>query len=382
MHGMTRRGLLGAVGAAAAGSWAGAIAAPGPSGIATPSGIAVPARATLRSIAEARGLNVGNVFSDSYQFTRQLADIARRETNAGFLEFYWFELFPEPGQVDFTLQERYYAQAAAAKQKVFAHTIVYGAQVNPGWLVDGVNNGSIDRSQAISILQSGIQTIMERFGSRIGTWIVVNEAGDEGDLWMRAIGPEYVDIAFAEARRMAPNAKLIYNDYSNHTSLGYDEQWRSQGGENTERTRAIVSRLRRRGHLDGVGVQMHLRGDVVPSREELLTTLRSYRVPVYVTEFDIDIRFLRGSREMRWARQAEIYRLVTDACVDAGVRNFFFWGLVDRFSWKQYCVPDDFCSVFAQPTLFSSQYVAKPAYHAFSAAMSRVPVGPPISRNP
>jgi len=60
--------------------------------------------------------------------------------------------------------------------------------------------------------------VVGRYRGRIYAWDVVNEAiADDGTLrdtvWLRNIGPEYIELAFRWAHEADPQALLFYNDY-------------------------------------------------------------------------------------------------------------------------------------------------------------------------
>ncbi|CAM9495504.1 unnamed protein product, partial [Hapterophycus canaliculatus] len=64
-----------------------------------------------------------------------------------------------------------------------------------------------------------IRTTMAHFYGRVESWDVVNEAlsvdctgAMEDNVYLRKLGPGYVDDCFRVAHQIDPNAKLIYND--------------------------------------------------------------------------------------------------------------------------------------------------------------------------
>ena len=72
-------------------------------------------------------------------------------------------------------------------------------------------------------LKDHIITLVGRYKGKIRSWDVVNEAiNDFGDAqtenlrnssWLKALGPEFVTLAFKFAHEADPDAKLYYNDY-------------------------------------------------------------------------------------------------------------------------------------------------------------------------
>jgi len=97
-----------------------------------------------------------------------------------------------------------------------------------------------------------------------------------------------------------------------------------------------VNRLRAHSLIDGVGAQMHLSGDDPPDKQEVIDTFRSYGVPVYVTEFDVDMQRVEGSQSERLAVQTLIYREMLEACPESNVCvSFTVWGINDKYSWAE-----------------------------------------------
>ena len=64
------------------------------------------------------------------------------------------------------------------------------------------------------------RTVAGRYRGQIHSWDVVNEAISPGSaaaifvkqLWLKAFGPAYIDMAFHAARKADPKAMLVYND--------------------------------------------------------------------------------------------------------------------------------------------------------------------------
>ncbi|MDX2273057.1 MAG: endo-1,4-beta-xylanase [Cyanobacteriota bacterium] len=305
--------------------------------------------ATLRSLADPLGIAVGNVLSDSYGWPDpRIGEIAAEQFNFGFLEVYWFSVNPEPDVYTFAEQERLLGLAEAAQQKVFGHVIVWGnREVLPDWL----SNGRWNRRQTLGLMQNHIQQVMTQFEGRINTWIVVNEAYSPGDFFREKVGFDYVDQAFAMARQQDPQAILLYNDFANETA----------SGSNTRQTRQIVQRLRRKGLIDGVGLQMHLNGSEPPSQSDLVQTMRSYGIPVYITELDVDMRAVAGTQAERFEQQAQIYQTVLQAALEAGVDTLSVWGLADPYSWLE-TPPSENTSPLADPCFYDENLEPKPAH--------------------
>lgn len=190
-----------------------------------------------------------------------------------------------------------------------------------------------------------------------------NEAYIAGDVFQRAIGSDYVDIAFQTARDTDPSAILIYNDYDNHTI----------SGERTSVTKDIVWQLKAKGLIDGVGLQMHLDGANPPRKEDVIAAMQSYGLPIYVTEFDVNLRQVGGSQEQRSAVQAGIYKTMLEACLESQVcTHFVVFQTVDKYSVWETMPSLPFYSHNADPTPFDDDMKPKAAYFAMSNTLAGV----------
>jgi endo-1,4-beta-xylanase len=151
-----------------------------------------------------------------------------------------------------------------------------------------------------------------------------------------------VATAFQAAREADPSALLIFNDTDNHTLDGWT----------TPQTWRIVRHLKELGLVDGVGLEMHLDGSTPPTKEAVITTMRSYGVPVVVTEFDVNMTHVGG---------AQTDRDMLEACLESGVcRSFTVWGIGDKYSWLEayQSLPN------ADATMYDDRLQPKPAYFA------------------
>jgi endo-1,4-beta-xylanase len=125
-----------------------------------------------------------------------------------------------------------------------------------------------------------------------------------------------------------------------------------------------VARLKSKGLVDGVGFEMHLDGREPPDKDEVVAEMRSYGLPVHVTEIDIDISKVAGNKDERYAEQARIYGDMLSACIESEVcQSFSLWGIGDKYSWREYY------SSSADPTPFDDNLNPKPAYFAMLDAL-------------
>jgi GH35 family endo-1,4-beta-xylanase len=269
------------------------------------------------------------------------------------------------------------------KLAVFGHTLVWHAQTNP-WFFAGGDKEAVTRR-----MKAHITTLVGRYKGKIRGWDVVNEAiNDRGDAetaktenlrnsqWLRAVGPEYLTLAFKFAREADPDAKLYYNDYG------------IEAGPKHASSMLLLKRLLKDGApVHGVGIQGHWRTDTVPyaAIDQAIKDYASLGLKVSITELDVTIRGAEGGqfrpggprREVKPASaedlkaQADAYAKLFAIFIKhkGAIERVTFWGLSDRRTWR-----------FGQhPLLFDADNRPKPAYAAVVDALLRPnpDLGPP-----
>lgn len=317
---------------------------------------------SLRTAAEARGfafgmggLNQSNLYMVRDASAREtLRCAATIVTDNGF---YWGTVEPKQGQFDFTRGDEMLAYAQANGLEVRGHVLVWHNSL-PSWL----ENGVFTPEQLKTILKTHIQTIVSRYRGKIGTWDVVNEAiDDKGNLrdtiWLRALGPEYIDLSFRWAHEADPNARLFYNDYRNEGT-----------GAVSDRQHALVrDLLSKRVPVHGVGLQMHLingrenafaneRAAATAAMSSNIARLNDLGVEVQITEMDVSVLKLQGDK---LAVQAAIYANVLRTCLAArSCTALLTWNLDDGHTWLTGRYPG---SENDAPLLFDRELRPKPA---------------------
>lgn len=317
---------------------------------------ATPIPNTLRGYADALGFKIG-VVAETNGFDEAL--IAQEFNQLATCSIAWSSVNPRGEDLyDFSAADRLIAKyAASSNLTVMAMHLVYGLET-PDWL----QNGSFSRVRLIEILKNHVKKVMSRYKGLVRAYTVVNEAtyneaiGDPISFWSRYIGPEHVDIAFQVARETDPNAILIYNDYGQETAKL----------PKSNKVFNLVKSLKANDLVDAVGFQMHILGEpdsyldprTPPTKEELIEQMGRYAeigVKVFITELDVDTGHLPGTREEKFAKQAEIYGTIVEACLESsGICNDInMWGINDKDPWSG-----------KLPYLFTATNEPKPAYFA------------------
>jgi len=256
---------------------------------------------------------------------------------------------------------------------IHGHTLVWHAQTNDWFFRDG------DKAAVTRRMKDHIRTLVGRYKGKVRSWDVVNEAISDGgnsqtagtenlrnSPWLRALGPEYLTLAFQFAHEADPDATLYYNDYG------------IEAGPKHASSLVLLKRLIADGDpVHGVGIQGHWSTAGIPydALDKAIADYASLGLKVSITELDVTIRgssggqfgpgFGFGARRFRASAppspqdlqaQADAYARLFAILIkhkDA-VERVTFWGLSDRRTWR-----------FGQhPLIFDGNNQRKPAYAA------------------
>jgi endo-1,4-beta-xylanase len=267
-------------------------------------------------------------------------------------------IHPAPQSFDFCDSDALVSYAAANHMQVRGHTLVWHQQL-PEWL----SRGEFSRDELIAILRNHIQTVVGRYRGQVWAWDVVNEAFESDgslrdSLWLRGIGPEYIEMAFGWAHEADPEALLFYNDFG------------AEGmGAKSDAIFALLARLRGQGvPVDGAGLQMHLEAGKAPARDEItgnMKRLAALGLEIHVTEMDVRVALPVTAAKLE--AQAETYRDVVAACVAVqACGSITFWGVNDSHSWIASTAS---FAGFGSALLLDEAYGFKPAYQGVRDAL-------------
>lgn len=266
-------------------------------------------------------------------------------------------LHPAKDRYDFREADALVDFAGAQSMQVRGHTLVWHNNL-PNWLTEG----KFSRDELIAILREHIVTVVGRYRSRVAAWDVVNEAiNDDGSLrdtiWLRGIGPGYIDLAFRWAHETDPQARLFYNDYGGEGL-----------GRKSDAIYSLVQGMLQRGvPINGVGLQMHLSLESPPKPQDISSNIKrlgALSLDVHITEMDVRIKGTPTADNL--TAQARIYGDIFQACLSSeNCKAFVTWGFTDRYSW----IPD-FFKGYGAGLLFDESYRPKPAYKAIMGALT------------
>lgn len=366
----TRRSLLAAPLAAA------------PAALAVTSlGLTGAAPDSLQARAAAKGLFFGSaVNDDTLNKDAELAARVRAECGMIVSEwsFKWEALQPKPGRFDFSRPDLLMDFADKARLRARGHTLVWH-EANPTWLA-----ARLSPATGEALLGDYIATVGKHFRGRLAHWDVVNEPmhpedgkpfGLRDTLWLRALGPAYLDLAFHAAAAADPGALRVVNEFG----IDYAIDWQ-------ERRRAglltLLSNLLSRGvPVQAVGLQAHLDAAETALDQKTLARfvadIASLGLKVIVTELDVRDDRLPADIPSRDQAVAEHARAWLDAVLpNPAVLGLLTWGLSNRRSWLN----DRFKRADGlpqRPLPLDAELRRTRLWHAIAAALDAAPARPP-----
>ncbi len=341
---------------------------------------------SLRERADAKGLVFGcAVKSPQLGTDMPYTDLIATQANMLVHEYELKRknVEPSPGQYVFAGADKAMNFAADNGQAVRGHTLCW-FQANPDWLEDALMVPVAQREQ---LLISYIDRVIDRYGSRMQSWDVVNEVIEPQQAdwngmrtdnpWWRALGERHIDIAFHAAKEKAGEAKLYLNDYSVENDVRWNEDRRNT-------TLRLLERLKKRDvPIEGYGIQGHLK----PYRDrfepevfaKFLRELEGFGLQVMVTEFDVaDVDGPADPAE-RDADIAAVTKSFLDTALDSpACAGVLCWGITDEYSWlsdlEKYKRAD---GTKTRGLPYDDQYRPKPMWDAIAAALDAAPARVP-----
>lgn len=296
-------------------------------------------------------------------------------------ELKWIRLQRQPGAPQFGPADQIVAFAEANHLDVRGHCLVWqNVKRTPPWLLN-YDFGGQPAATATKLIEDHIDGICRRYGSRIQSYDVVNEAIDPatGDYRVTPLstalgGTEaLLDLAYHATRAAAPGAELVYNDYMS---------WQSDSATHRAGVLKLLEGFRKRGTpVDALGVQSHLFGggkglaqgprvaDPAAWRAFMNDVVgMGYRV--LVTELDVNDLWLPGDIAQRDALSAQLVGAYLDLMLSyRQVHSVIAWDLVDRYSFLQTDAKRR-DGAPRRPCLFDDDYQPKPLRAAIAKSLA------------
>jgi endo-1,4-beta-xylanase len=249
-----------------------------------------------------------------------------------------------PGTFDFRAFDATADYAEAHGFNLRGHTLFWTpTKWYPKWLAETQFRSA---AEAEKLLTDHVRTVCRRYGTRIYSYDVVNEAvqpetGEIRDTNVtRALGGEhFLDLMFHTAREAAPHAQLVYNDYMSWERNPVDEM-------HIRGVLKLLEGFRKRGTpVDALGVQSHIRllkdwpvARIVAESEgpwrRFLDEVVGMGYKLLVTEFDVNDHDAPTDIVVRDRMVADYGRAYLDLMLSyPQLGDLLAWGMVDRYSW-------------------------------------------------
>ncbi len=341
----------------------------------------------LQALAQKKGMRFGSAVAwsapgaDRGSFANPAyAALLRRD--CGVLvpenELKWQAIRPGPDRFDFAHFDAMLGWAEREKMAVRGHNLLWH---RPKWLPRWLNEhdfGASPAREAERLLVTHINTVLGRYGGRIRSYDVVNEAVNdhdgtlEGTVLSKAMGSTeaVVDLAFHTARAAAPHAQLVYNDYMS---------WEPGMEAHCAGVLRLIEGMKKRGvPVDALGVQSHIvtqgldTGRSVTAMQarwrRFLDEVTALGLTLLITELDVRDTGLPAAVAPRDQAVADYTRAYLDVMFAyPQVGDVLVWGMSDRYTWLEGIDPRKDGSR-RRPSPYDDRFAAKPMYDAIAAA--------------
>ncbi len=257
----------------------------------------------------------------------------------------WDAINPLPGRFEFADMDNLVSFARTYGMEIRGHPLVWYTSL-PEWVEQ---TEPADREVH---MREFITRVMSRYNEAVTYWDVINEPlADDGtlreSLWLEAMGEQYIDIAFAQARELDPTSVLVLNEFD----IGF-------AGPKFDGLVSLLDRLdEREVPVDAVGFQLHVFSSFDQFNELAanMAAIAERGLDIHVTELDVAI--VDDDSEQT---QADVYAGIVDVCLaQPRCTVLQTWGFTDRYSFRT-----------NQEALYMDRdYGVKPAYQALQDAL-------------
>ena len=359
-------------------------------------GVSVPLRAplqaaeakSLKRLAAEKGLIYGTTIS-AKQITQDAAFIAVVEQQAGLVvpenDMKWQDInLGAPGKDDYSRADTIAGFAVESGMVLRGHNLLWYFRT-PSWFFTLPNRAAKERA-----VVERITTLAGRYRGIIHSWDVVNEPIEPKDgcpdglrkaVFLEALGPGYLDLAYRLTHETDPGARLVVNEYDIELDAPEHEARRTT-------LLALLERMQKTGTpVNAVGIQAHLSavGGSPFSAEKFrafLAKIAALGLTIQITELDVTDENAPAEIAVRDRLIADCYRRFLDAALDEpAVKLVVTWGLSDRHSWivrhetNQAKWRKD--GLPSRPLPFDTDLRPKPAFTALAEAFRHAPTRTP-----
>jgi endo-1,4-beta-xylanase len=236
----------------------------------------------------------------------------------------WGVVMPEPEKYQWDSMDSVYSFAKEHNLVLKQHTFVWGMQ-EPVWI-----HQLLPEMQK-PFVEKWIKTFCKRY-PELDFIDVVNEPLTLPAPYRWSLGGpgktgwDWIVTVFSMVRSVSPHAKLLINEHSILRDSGKMEEYLK-----------IVNVLKERELLDGIGLQGHFLEDTpVSVIEKNLWKAEKIGLPVYISEFDVDIP--DDKRQLKIL--SSIFKIFWN---HEPVKGITFWGYREKNMWRKngYLIRED-----------------------------------------
>ena len=295
---------------------------------------------TLKAAAAKAGIVYGANARD-IALIRQYPDLAALMSQQCALvesgrDFQMARTRPDPASFDFSQTDAWMSWVASNGFKAAECHLVWH-MANPHWVPKYVTP-----QNARDVLTNHVSTLVGRYAGKMYSWVVVNEAikvndgrsdGLRNTVWLRNMGPSYIDEAFHAAAKADPHATLVYND----DGTEYDDDY---GVKKRQAVLSLLKGLVSRGvPVHALGCESHLGSKSSeykgPGFADFLNQVSSLGLKIFISELDIaDGHFAdRDDKTRDTLTSSEYSGYLDTALANKNVTTVINWSLADKYSW-------------------------------------------------
>ncbi len=343
---------------------------------------------SLKRLAAAKGLIYGTTIA-AWQITHDPEFIGLVGRQAGLVvpenDMKWQDInLGKPGKDDYTRADTVAGFAVESGMVLRGHNLLWYFRT-PSWFF-----ALPDRAAKERAVVDRITTLVGRYRGIVHSWDVVNEPIEPKDgradglrraVFLDALGPGYLDLAYRLAHATDPKAHLVVNEYDVELDTP----------EHETRRKVLLDLLRRMQKagtpVDAVGIQAHLTAVGGPpfSAEQLrrfFADIAALGLTIQITELDVTDENAPADIAIRDRLVANTYRRFLDAALDEpAVKMVVTWGLSDRHSWIVRRETNEARwrkdGLPSRPLPFDAELRPKTAFTALAEALKHAPTRSP-----
>ncbi len=340
--------------------------------------------AELRRLAAEKGLLYGTTISaaqishdpDFVALALKQVSLIVPENDMKWLEMNW----GAPGDDDYGPADTVAGFAVEGGLALRGHNLLWYYRT-PHWFFTLPNREAQRRA-----IVARIWALAGRYRGIVHSWDVVNEPielkdgrpdGLRAAVFLKELGPEYLDLAYHTTRETDPKARLVVNEYDVELDAPEHEVRRAM-------LLNLLRRMQKSGTpVDAVGIQAHLTAVGGPPfspvvLRRFLAEIAALGLTIQITELDVTDENAPADIPARDQLIADTYRRFLDAALDEpAVKMVVTWGLSDRHSWivRQETNETKWRKdkLPSRPLPFDANLQPKPAYTAMAEAFAHAP---------